>query len=254
LFGRRTHTPYDAAFFAGLAKLATASADVVVPLLLDNLSPYSVRSVVDVGCGTGAWLRAFQRHGVEDILGIDGEYLAKQYLVIPEDRVMCADLSSSIEVGRRFDLAISLEVGEHLPESSARGFVETLTRLSDVILFSAAIPRQGGPGHVNEQWQDYWRGLFRDLSYRVADPIRPRIWHDERVMGYYRQNILLYVAQRRAAELPQLEFVAPDRSVDLVHPQVYKSQKALTLGPTVRKLPSLIAASVRKHVRRRSRK
>ncbi|HMK68443.1 MAG TPA: methyltransferase domain-containing protein [Stellaceae bacterium] len=250
---RRSRNPYDAAFFALQAELGSKSAEIVVPVFLEVLKPYRVRSAVDVGCGVGVWLKALEHEGVDDILGIDGPSLAMEHLVISEKRVIRTDLTGPIDVRRRFDLAISLEVAEHLPEVAARDFVALLVRLSDVIVFSAAIPRQGGAGHVNEQWQDYWRKLFSERSYSVVDAIRPRIWDDERVAGYYRQNILIYVSSERLNDLPQLELVPPHRSIDLVHPQVYKSQKTLTFGAALRKLPGLFVTSLKKHMARRAR-
>ena len=62
------------------------------------------------------------------------------------------DLAQPLQIDRRFDLALSLEVAEHLPPECGSEFVQTLTDLSSVILFSAAIPFQGGTDHLNEQW------------------------------------------------------------------------------------------------------
>src|ERR1051326_3058645 len=111
--------------------------------------------------------------------------------------------------------AISLEVAEHLPEASAQGFVASLTRLAPVVLFSAAVPLQGGAEHVNEQWQEYWRSKFSELDYVACDAIRPVIWGNEDVFTYYQQNILVYVAAAELGRYPKLASARAGRSVDL---------------------------------------
>ena len=113
----------------------------MVPLVLQLLP---VRSVVDVGCGDGSWLVVFRKLGVKEILGIDGEYVDPGLLQIPQDCFQAFDLAKPFSLGRVFDLAVSLEVAEHLPAECAPGFVECLTRLAPSVLFSAAIPFQGG--------------------------------------------------------------------------------------------------------------
>jgi SAM-dependent methyltransferase len=120
-----------------------------------------VRSVVDFGCGSGVWLAAWQRLVVDDVIGVDGEQ-ARSSLKISAERFLAADLRKPIRLGRRFDLAQSLEVAEHLPPQSASVFVETLTTHAPLILFSAAVPGQGGEHHVNEQPPEYWRAGIRN--------------------------------------------------------------------------------------------
>ena len=120
-----------------------------------------MKSVVDVGCGDGSWLFVLQEdYGKDDILGIDGPWIHEDQLNIPKECFLRAPLDESLPIDRKFDMAISLEVAEHLPEARAEGFVEDLTRLAPLVLFSAAVPGQGGTNHVNEQWQDYWIALF----------------------------------------------------------------------------------------------
>jgi hypothetical protein len=94
---------------------------------------------------------------------------------------------------REFDLVLSLEVAEHLPEESAAGFSQSLARLGPIVLFSAAAPQQGGTGHLNEQWPSYWVRHFAQNGFTVVDCLRDRIWRDERIEWRYRQNLLLFV-------------------------------------------------------------
>jgi SAM-dependent methyltransferase len=180
---------YSRRFYATRQGGSSASADVVVPLLL---AKFPAKSVVDVGCGTGLWIEAFERCGVADFLGVDGFHVAPDMLHIPKDRFLGADLTTLKTLGRRFDIASSLEVAEHLPEQCARQFVSLLTDAAAVVLFSAAVPHQGGTGHVNEQWQAYWGGLFAKVGYVALDFIRPAIDGDQRVDWWYRQNTIVY--------------------------------------------------------------
>ena len=120
--------------------------------------------MVDFGCAEGVWLSAWRDAGVQDVLGLDGDYVDRRRLLIPQERFHAVDLSQPIDLGRRFDLAQSLEVAEHLPAAAARHFVATITRHSSLALFSAAPPGQGGAHHVNEQPYGYWRDLFAEIG------------------------------------------------------------------------------------------
>jgi SAM-dependent methyltransferase len=210
---------YGEEFFELLREGSKRSAAVIVPLVWELIEP---RSVVDVGCGIGAWLAAFARHGVEDYLGVDG-FVPAGLLEIPADRFVEADLTGPLVLGREFDLAVSLEVAEHLPESAAAGFVVSLTRLAPVVLFSAAIPGQGGTEHVNEQWPEYWSRLFGENEYDAVDILRPLVWHDERVEVWYAQNTILYVTRRRRDRFPLLQRtpLTTDTPLAMVHPQLF---------------------------------
>jgi SAM-dependent methyltransferase len=165
-------TIYDQKFFAAHRDRSLRSARVIVPRLLSHIN---VRSVVDIGCGLGTWLRAFQESGVADVAGYDGAYIDRAALLIDERLFSSVDLREDFSIPRRFDLAISLEVAEHLPENCANSLVYRLTTVAPAVLFSAAIPGQGGREHLNEQWQDYWRNIFSSYSFYPVDLIRPSV-------------------------------------------------------------------------------
>src|SRR5262249_19580791 len=147
---------------------------------------------VDVGCGTGPWLKAFMRAGIPSVTGVDGSYVNPGQLRIPQSSFIAKDLTKPLNLDRKFDLCISMEVAEHLPPARAASFVADLVSLAPVVLFSAAVPEQGGTNHINEQWPEYWRDLFEKHEYRVIDCIRPKIWNDRRVDYFYRQNSLIF--------------------------------------------------------------
>jgi SAM-dependent methyltransferase len=211
---------YSRQFFADHAIEGRRSAEAVVPLVLELVEP---RSVVDLGCGAGVWLAAFARHGVDDILGVDGDWVPDDVLEIPREHFVSSRLDQPLRLDRRFDLAVSLEVAEHLPESAARQFVETVVGLAPCVLFSAAVPQQGGRQHLNEQWPDYWAALFGEHGYVVVDAIRPVVWSNPRVTYWYRQNTLLYVREDVCAGRPALAR-ARERTLEsmlsLVHPEL----------------------------------
>jgi SAM-dependent methyltransferase len=213
--------PYTERFYERNRTGSRRSAELIVPLIIDLVRP---RSVIDVGCGVGTWLSVFLGLGVEDVWGVDGNEVAPELLEMPVKRFLRADLRRPLSLPRRFDLAMSLEVAEHLPEECAAMFVESLVTLAPIVVFSAAIPFQGGTNHVNEQWQDYWAALFERRGYVSLDPIRPRVWSDDRIEWWYAQNLLVFVERGRLESDPRLvrAFQATSRDqLRLVHPRKY---------------------------------
>jgi SAM-dependent methyltransferase len=228
---------YDDAFYAELDPDVRSSAEVVVPIVIDRLHP---TSVVDVGCGRGTWLHVFAGAGVADTFGVDGPHIAAADLEIPADRFSPHQLDEPLDLGRRFDLATCLEVGEHLDEGAAPTLVASLVAHAPAVLFSAAIPKQEGAGHVNERWPSYWAELFRAHGYRAIDLIRPLVWNDERVAFFYAQNIVLYLDASRPDPLGATSVDSP---MDLVHPYLYLRKRQapkpapLSLQRVLRELP-----------------
>jgi len=213
-------------------------------------------SVADVGCGTGTWLQEFHEHGVKELLGIDGSYVPDDLLLIKPEQFVQADLSRPVHRDETYDIAISLEVGEHLPPSSSETFVDTLTRLAPVIAFSAAIPLQGGTGHINLNWQSFWGKLFAKKGYVAVDAIRPRIWEADDVAYWYQQNLMMYVAEDKLQEYPGLieaRTKTDDRMLDVVHPTMLFQRNEYPLHP-MRNVPAwafrLFWAQIQKFLRR----
>jgi SAM-dependent methyltransferase len=204
-------TYFEPAYFRWQAPRAETSARVLVPALIDLLGP---SSVLDVGCGTGAWLQVFAERGVSDVLGLDGDYVDTNDLRIDPDRFMAADLDSLPELGRRFDLAISLEAAHYAAEGSAPTIVATLCAAS-AVYFSAAVPGQPGGPSRNAQWPGYWSDLFADRGYRCVDILRQRFWADTRVDWWYAQNGLLFLAP----DVPLPE--GTGKPMALVHPLLF---------------------------------
>jgi SAM-dependent methyltransferase len=176
-------------------------------------------SVIDIGCGVGTWLSIFKERGTMHVLGVEGGWVNKDYLILDSSEFMEANLEKKIAIDQRFDLAISLEVAEHLSPSVADQFIEGLTSLSDCILFSAAAPFQGGSNHVNEQPIDYWREKFESQGYVGFDFIRPYIWNDKRIGVWYRQNVVFFVSVDKLNSIEGLN-IFPSANF-YMHPDIF---------------------------------
>lgn len=197
------------------------SAENIFSLLLKFLP--QINSVVDFGCGLGAWLAVLKNIGINEIKGYDGHWVDKKSLEIPTECFEAVDLSKDIAVKKRYDMAISIEVAEHLPEASAKIFVHTLTSASDIVLFSAAIPYQGGTNHINEQWQNYWYDLFREDGYLGID-IRSLMWNNAKIKPWYKQNIILYVKENKKSEIHLPNEHTNTQCPNIVHPEFYANK------------------------------
>lgn len=224
---------YTSDYFQSYLEEVKKSAEAIVPIVMSLIRP---ESVVDVGCGTGIWLSRFKEHGVNQVLGIDGDYLDRNILELPNEEFRTVNLSHPFELERTFDLTVCLEVAEHLPPESAETFVHCLSKLSPVILFSAAIPFQGGVHHVNEQWPEYWVKYFTDLGFLVWDCVRAKIWKNTSVEYWYAQNILLFIQRDHLKRSPSLWKKWKnwrEAPLSIIHPRHYldlgkKHAKAVT--------------------------
>jgi hypothetical protein len=181
--------------------------------LLHVMGDRSPKSLLDVGCGTGTWVRAAMDCGISDVFGIDGIYIPEGDLLFPRNVFRQQDLAQPWDLGRRFDIALCLEVGEHLTAVSAVTLVQSIVAHSDVVVFSAACPGQRGQHHVNCQWPEYWQGLFNAEGYVCDDSIRWKIWELDSVEAWYRQNS--FVATRATDRAGKESRIKP-----VIHPQM----------------------------------
>ena len=237
--GAQPMSSYDQSFFEYVNASAGAAATRIVPLLQQSLAP---ASVLDVGCGQGAWLAVWQQQGVEDITGVDGSYVDRGRLLFAPERFYPHDLSQPFDLGRSFSLVQCLEVAEHLPPASAGTLLDSLIRHGDVIVFSAAPPGQGGHDHVNERSYEYWRSLFLDRGYLAVDYLRPRIVSDPAIDRWYRYNTLLYV-RRDAMPLMsaalQADLIPDGRDLPDLAPLGYRLRRQL-----LRRLPVPVMTTI----------
>lgn len=216
---------YNENFYINQMGNSFASAKVILKYLF---SIYRPDSVIDFGCGAGTWLSAAYALNNTNgkYVGLDGAWGSKDSLVPKYIDFRQVDFSRQYTVKERFDLAISVEVAEHLPDTLAASFIDSIASSSDVVLFGAAIPGQGGVNHINEQFQSYWHNMFIEKGYQCFDIIRPAFWSDDRVGVAYRQNTLLYVNSdsnkyQRFSDFPK----ANPSMLDIVHPIVLERHR-----------------------------
>ncbi len=185
---------YDKVFFAEWGRgheRYVRSAEVITNTLYDLFKP---KRLIDLGSGCGVYAHYFSQKGV-DVLAIDGVTPATEhsYSVPIEIR----DLTEPIEnVWGDFDVALCLEVAEHIPEHLADDFLTNIARFSDRLILSAAQPNQGGHHHVNEQPKRYWVAKLaqKDFAYNRRETGRiqtalaaarpPYMWMAEQISVY----------------------------------------------------------------------
>lgn len=206
-------SPFDLSSFAAIRESSVRSASVIVPAVQELVS---ASSVVDVGGGEGWWAAEFARLGVRAVSVDDGapSELASGVEHLSHD--LRNGLPSTLG---RFDLALCLEVAEHLDPMTGERLVAALCSLSPVVLFSAGIPGQGGRGHVNEQWPAYWVECFERFGFSCSGALRWQFWRDDRVASWYRQNLLFCTADPNGfPALFETPFADP---LPVVHPNTF---------------------------------
>jgi Methyltransferase domain len=223
----------------------TSSAETIIDILASFIE---MDAVLDVGCGDGRWLSVCRTRGTNTISGVDGPWTDPTRLLVPSEVLAIKELSEPFNLERRYDLAMSLEVAEHVANQFSEVFVENLIRHSDVILFGAAIPYQGGFRHINEQWQSYWAKLFAARGFVAYDPLRNQIWDNSNVHFWYRQNTILYVNTNNVKVNNMVTRYIVEKEIyqlplDIVHPEKYEavaSYQQIAFKPLIKRLPGQI--------------
>jgi hypothetical protein len=243
-------TPYDSQFYHSYIGESESSAACVVPKLMNLFHP---KSVIDVGCGVGTWLRVFRDQGVERLRGLDGSYVKETDFRIDWSSFCSADLERPERPkDESFDLATCLEVAEHVSPERADVFVEFLVGCADVIAFSAAIPNQGGTDHRNEQWQSFWAAKFMKHGFLASDLLRRQVWGASQCAYYYQQNLVLYVRASspwvsKLSDALWLSNPESCQTLDVVHPAKWlqaHDDRQLGLRRISRALPNAIVMAL----------
>lgn len=189
---------------------------LIVPKLYEIFKP---KTVIDIGCGIGNFLREFKASGVEEIFGVDGGWADKDEIDknISIKNFVEYNLDKEFKPDKKYDLAISLEVAEHINSLYADDFVKTLTNCSNNIIFSAAVPLQGGQHHLNEQWNDYWKIKFEKEGYTCIDFLKPYFWNNNEIFWWYKQNILFFT------KTPEnyTNYIS-NELLNVIHPDLFK--------------------------------
>jgi len=244
-------TVYGQEFYDCQRDASLRSARIIAPILCRLFAP---RSVIDFGCGLGCWLQAMRENGVLDVHGVEGAWVQSQHTVLDKRLIETADLACSYRPAKRYDLALCLEVAEHLPETTAATFIGSLCAASDVLVFSAAVPGQGGTDHKNEQWPDYWVARFKTNGYTGYDILRPIVW-DLPVEPWYAQNILLFTKEALPANTIALanQMAVRKSPLNLVHPKFFEAVRT-PAEPSVRSLMVELSTALSRSIGRRCRK
>lgn len=208
------------------------SAEIIVPKLIKWIHP---GSVIDIGCATGVWLEQFKRYSPNEVKihGVDGDWVREHRHYIDDKEITYYDFESDTEfpIHGKYDLAVCLEMAEHLSAEKADKLIDILINLSDVIYFSAATPNSGGMHHVNERWQSYWWMKFRKRNYVLVDRIRHEVWNNKKVCYFYSQESFIYVNAEKLENYPELmryclgiggEYSA--LPIDVIHPELFMNQ------------------------------
>lgn len=222
-------TIYSDSFYLNQISGAYCSGKIYADILRGVFIP---KTVIDIGCGRGAWLKAFKDSAEEsDVqqmsIGLDGFWNSKDDLILQEVEYHSIDLNSlnTYDNSCKVDLAISVETAEHIASSSTEKFVDKLCALSDVIIFSGAFKGQGGLFHVNERKHSDWAEFFLRNDYGVYDFFRSRVWGMTEVNYWYQQNVFLYVKNDSniAHALADLKIhpISNTNFMDCVHPQAF---------------------------------
>jgi hypothetical protein len=221
---------------------------------------YKPNSIIDLGCGSGSWLHTISKeYKISEFLGVDGHWIDENELLIPQTNFNTHNLQDVYTPNRKFDMAISMEVAEHLNEEYADNFVTSLVNSSDLILFSAAIPSQGGTNHFNERKQSYWKYIFSKKGYECIDLIRPQIWNLDGVRTDYKQNSLLYIKKILLEDpnSPLSKFIDLENKniIDIVHPELFERRlnvesdlRVIGIKKVIKALPSLIYSALKNRI------
>lgn len=230
-------------------------------LVLGHLWQYlQPASVLDVGCGRGSWLAACRELGAETLIGLDGPWNSQAAMIEPAIQFRAVDLNQPFALDAPVELAMSVEVAEHLEPSSSERLIECLTSASEVVVFGAAYVEQGGTHHINERRHSFWAKLFAARGFAVFDLFRPNFWDDARLPFWYRQNTFLYVKRNSraferltAAGLHELRNIA---FTDCVHPELFDAKAGVTISfrQVVRQFVPSLARSIRAQRSRRKRR
>jgi len=218
---------YSALFYRYQREGSLRSARQTLPLLTRAIA---LKSVLDVGCGAGAWLAAYGELGITDRYGVDGDYVDRSLLLIDAKEFQAQDITQQFDLGRRFDIVQCLEVAEHVPATASQTLVDNIVRHGSRVLFSAGVPGQGGEDHINERPLEFWRDRFGERGYRLFDCVRPGIASNEAVEPWYRYNLLFFAHDSVLDSLPaaiRSSRVADGCAIADPSPLTYRLRKAV---------------------------
>ena len=141
-------------------------------------------------------------------------------------------LTTVIPLDTKFKLLICVEVAEHLSSARSESFIAEICHFGDLVLFSAAVPGQGGVHHVNEQWPEFWAALFQKNRFACFDFIRRDLWTRQDIEYWYAQNVMLF-ARQGSRSFNSLSLIAPPTAQPwaVIHPRLYERLYSPWISP-----------------------
>lgn len=186
---------------------------IIIEEILKHFHP---KKVIDLWCWLGAFVKTFQDHWI-DAYWVNWPRVEKDKLVMNEDRLIIKNLEEFCDFKKWYDMAITIEVAEHIDAKYADNFIKTITSCADIIIFSAAIPWQWWFKHVNEQSPEYREEKFNKLWYRFYDVFRWKFWNNKDIAISHRQN--MFLVMKEWINLPSsLEEKSPRY---IIHPELF---------------------------------
>ncbi len=243
---------YNQSFYDEQRQASLDAAGKFLPFLFNYYKP---QSVIDIGCGIGTWLKVCQDLGIENIQGVDINTIESSLLLVPRESIRQLDLTkvplgNNFDINSRYDFLICLEVAEHLEPTVSQDFIEFLTSLSDVIMFSAAIPYQVGTNHINCKPFDFWIELFKKNGFKCLDLFRPRFMLDSSISSWwYSQNAFLYVRESKLKEIPVLQPFISEKPIMYSHPCIVQNIIAQKIKSDL-KMEKSIAFRIERKIRK----
>jgi 2-polyprenyl-3-methyl-5-hydroxy-6-metoxy-1,4-benzoquinol methylase len=163
------------------------------------INQFKPASIIDYGCGIGAYLESGLNNGITKLKGYDigGDYVKKYTEKSVQPYIEYLDCTLPL-ITDEYDCVISLETGEHIETKSSDQFVLNIansTKKDGTILFSAAQPGQGGSGHINCQPKSFWIEKFAIHSFIYDEPLTKQIlkeWSLQKVPDYIINNLIVF--------------------------------------------------------------
>lgn len=206
-------------------------------------------SFLDIGGGAGSWCAAAKNLGVQRVRLVDA---CPPNQVIPElsqEEQVQANLEEGIPNQGQFDLVICIEVIEHLTDHAASRLIKQMTSFSNFILFSAAIPGQGGIGHISERLHEYWHNKFSQFKFDKYDVIRPMLISRSDISSIHRQNLFIYAKKECSHSLADLPQICDD--MELIRAEHLKSlyhKEPIDLRTALGSIPNALKRSIGRRV------
>lgn len=214
---------YSHKYFDKHKMAARKSARHVVPFVMSVIRPISI---ADIGCGSGQWTKEFISNGVKRAYAFDA--FASPCWGVADNSVdfQKIDLEDCVADFPDVELVCWLEVAEHLSKSSCNRILSYIVERTDAILFSCAVPGQGGTGHISERRLSDWVSDFKEFGFCCQDILRPRFWNDENISWWYRQNAVIFAKENSVASNAIRSFRLPTfRGMDLIHPDLFEVRR-----------------------------